>query len=160
MLMMAWYSIAQESKYILLCVINLLTLSLIYMVYRLIIININIPQQNDPYEFTRRLLDFFLATTICLVLATIFYAVKCFRNMMQGDYVFSVYGLPGQEQQIPEIQQNQQNSFNTDYLGYDGINGYTGNNNLVPDELAKKSKRASRIAEVQNARLSRRISID
>jgi len=163
MLLMAWYSIMQESKYILLCVINLLTLSLIYMVYR--IISINIPRPDDPYEFTRRLLTFFLATTICLVLFTIFYAIKCFKNMMQGNYVFTTYGLPGQEQNAPEIQQNIQNSFNTEYLGYSGYSGYTGNNtgnnnNLVPNETPKKSKRASKIAEVQNARLSRRISID
>lgn len=163
MLLMAWYSIMQESKYILLCVINLLTLSLIYMVYR--IISINIPRPDDPYEFTRRLLTFFLATTICLVLFTIFYAIKCFKNMMQGNYVFTAYGLPGQEQNAPEIQQNIPNSFNTEYLGYSGYSGYTGNNtgnnnNLVPNETQKKSKRASKIAEVQNARLSRRISID
>lgn len=156
MLLMAWYSIMQESKYILLCVINLLTLSLIYMVYRLI--SINIPRPDDPYEFTRRLLTFFLATTICLVLFTIFYAVKCFKNMMQGDYVFTTYGLPGQEQNAAEIQQNHQNSFNTEYLGYSGYSGNTGNN--VPNDPQKKSKRASKIAEVQNARLSRRISID
>jgi hypothetical protein len=162
MLLMAWYSITQESKYILLCVINLLTLSLIYMIYRLI--SINIPHEDDPYEFTRRLLTFFLATTICLVLATIFYAIKCFKNMMQGFYIFSVYGLPGHEQNTPEIQQNLQNSFNTEYLGYNGYTANTGNtgnnnnNNSVPNE--KVSKRASKIAEVQNARLSRRISID
>ncbi|GBB94445.1 hypothetical protein RclHR1_02360003 [Rhizophagus clarus] len=170
MLLMAWYSIMQESKYILLCVINLLALSLIYMVYRLISINISQHTDGgyDPYEFTRRLLSFFLATTICLVLATIFYAVKCFKNMMQGLYIFAAYGLPGQDQNVPEINQNnhnqnRQNSFNSEYLGYNGYNGYNGyteNNNLAPSDSQKKSKRASKIAEVQSARLSRRISID
>src|SRR5439155_7732492 len=99
MLLMAWYSITRESKYILLCVINILTLSVVYMVFRLI--SINVPQKGveDPYEFTRRLLTFFLATTIVLVLATIYYAIVCFRNLMHGIYILTVYGLPGQQQQ-------------------------------------------------------------
>jgi hypothetical protein len=169
MLLLAWYSITKESKYILLCVINVLTLSVIYMVFR--IISINLPPKGgyDPYEFTRRLLTFFLATTIVMVLATIYYAIVCFRNMMHGIYILTVYGLPGQQQQNIPVQQNYQNRFNSEYLGYDGYTGNNGNNGnnsyngnapTVPDEPNKPSKRASRIAEAQKVRLSRRLSID
>ena len=143
-------------------------LSLVYMIYR--IININLPHpsdpKQDPYLFTRRLLSFFLATTICLVIATVYYALVCFRNMMRGIYIFSVYGLPGREQQhMSAIQQNYlTNRFNTEYLGYDGYSGQSDYRvNDIPTtayDSKMKSKRASKIAEVAQSRLSRRLSID
>ncbi|CAI2182679.1 10653_t:CDS:2 [Funneliformis geosporum] len=161
MLLMAWYSVTKESKYILLSVVNLLILSLVYMGYRIIIINLPIKNERDPYLFTRRLLTFFLATTICLVIGTVYYASVSFRNMMRGVYVFSVYGLPGREEQhVSEI--NPGNDFNTEYLGYDAYSGYSGYRvDDSIDESKRKSKRASKIAEVaQNNRISRRLSID
>jgi hypothetical protein len=93
----------------------------------------------DPYEFTRRLLTFFLATTICLVLATIYYAIVCFKNMMHGIYVLTVYGLPGQQQPPQPYQPKhnhipaRQSRFNPEFLGYDGYSGsgYTGNNDYT-----------------------------
>ncbi|RIA85459.1 hypothetical protein C1645_715010 [Glomus cerebriforme] len=174
MLLMAWYSVMKENKYILLCVINLLTLSVIYLIYRLFKININISPQYDPYEFTRRLLTFSLATTIGLIISTIFYSLKCFKNMTDGHYIFAAYGLPGQEQKSPPMQDKI--SFNPEYLGYDGYTAGSNNNSNISINIDDKkiniddndvlydskraSKRASKIAEVQNARLSRRISLD
>ncbi|CAG8603726.1 8278_t:CDS:2 [Funneliformis mosseae] len=154
MLLMAWYSVTKESKYILLSVVNLLMLSVVYMVYRLITINLPNNRENDPYLYTRRLLSFSLTTTICLVIGTIYYALVSFRNMMRGIYVFSVYGLPSrEEQQVSGIQPG--NNFNSEYLGYDGYSGGT------VDDSQRKSKRASKIAEVaHHNRISRRLSID
>ncbi|KAF0442437.1 conserved fungal protein [Gigaspora margarita] len=93
MLLLAWFSVTMEMKYLLLSVINVYSLSLIYFAYRLVTVNvITSVDGTDPYEFTRRFLSFFLATTFGLVAVTVFYSVICFRNMMRGYYVLTVFG--------------------------------------------------------------------
>ncbi|CAG8593350.1 15005_t:CDS:2, partial [Gigaspora rosea] len=90
-LLMAWFSVSREMKYLLLSVINLSSVSLIYWGYRLI--TINLPRSGfDPYQFTRGFLTFFLVTIFVLVLITVYYSIICFRNMMRGVYIFAVYG--------------------------------------------------------------------
>ncbi|CAG8642932.1 23430_t:CDS:2, partial [Gigaspora rosea] len=80
----------------------------------------------DPYEFTRRFLSFFLATTFGLVAITVFYSVICFRNMMRGSYVLTVYGRS--ENEIEE-----------------GLGPYFGVDNLEPHSPKTMSKRQSAI---------------
>ncbi|CAG8658180.1 16532_t:CDS:2 [Acaulospora morrowiae] len=93
LMLMAWFSVTREMKYLLLSVINISCLSLIYLVYRLIKVNVSYSNNAwDPYRFTRRFLTFFLATTLVLMIATIFYGIICFRNMVKGIYVLTVYG--------------------------------------------------------------------
>ncbi|KAF0541029.1 conserved fungal protein [Gigaspora margarita] len=92
MLLMAWFSVSMEMKYLLLSVINLYSISLIYWAFRFITINLPTKSGFDPYEFTRRFLTFFLVTTFVLVLITVHYSIVCFRNMMRGFYIFAVYG--------------------------------------------------------------------
>ncbi|RIB05619.1 hypothetical protein C2G38_2047456 [Gigaspora rosea] len=98
MLVMAWFSVVKEMKYLLLSVINIYTLSLIYWVWRVIAVNI-IPnnQSSDPYLFTRRFLTFFLTTIIAFVIITIIYCIICFRNMKRGTYVLTVFGKSEKE---------------------------------------------------------------
>ncbi|CAG8621825.1 10393_t:CDS:1 [Acaulospora colombiana] len=93
MMLMAWFSVTRESKYLLLSVINLLGISMFYLIYKLVKVNL-IPSDGgwDPYRFTRRFLTFFLATTLVLVATTIYYGIICFKNMMEGTYVLTVYG--------------------------------------------------------------------
>ncbi|CAG8451562.1 6651_t:CDS:2 [Acaulospora morrowiae] len=86
-LLISWFSIVHEMKYLLLCVINMLCISLIYLIYELV--RINIVKDPDPYEFTRRFLTFFLSTTWCLIFFTVVYSIICFRNMMKGIYVIT-----------------------------------------------------------------------
>ncbi|CAG8467605.1 14295_t:CDS:2 [Dentiscutata erythropus] len=92
MLLIAWISVIMEKKYLLLSAINMYSISLVYWAFRFT--TINLPKQNgsDPYEFTRRFLTFFLVITFILVLITVHYSIVCFRNMMRGFYVLSVYG--------------------------------------------------------------------
>ncbi|CAG8526266.1 21196_t:CDS:2 [Dentiscutata erythropus] len=91
--------VTMEMKYLLLSVINIYSLSLIYWVYRLVTVNvITSTDGTDPYEFTRRFLSFFLATTFALVAITVFYSVICFRNMMRGIYVLTVFGRSENEE--------------------------------------------------------------
>ncbi|RIB13270.1 hypothetical protein C2G38_1975237, partial [Gigaspora rosea] len=97
MLLMAWFSVSMEMKYLLLSVITLYSVSLIYWAFRLITINLPTQSGFDPYEFTRRFLTFFLAVTFVLVLITVHYSIVCFRNMMRGIYIFAVYGRPENE---------------------------------------------------------------
>ena len=52
MLLMVLYSVLREMKYILLVVIILSIFSLLYMIYRLV--KINLSREKDPYKFTRR----------------------------------------------------------------------------------------------------------
>ncbi|CAG8758800.1 3098_t:CDS:2, partial [Racocetra persica] len=99
MLVMAWFSVTMEMKYLLLSVINIYSLSLIYWLYRLITVNIKLQTDDeDPYRFTRRFLTFFLATIVILVLATIIYSIICFRNMLRGLYVLTVFGRSAKEE--------------------------------------------------------------
>ncbi|RIB01980.1 hypothetical protein C2G38_1992071 [Gigaspora rosea] len=97
MLLMAWFSVSMEMKYLLLSVINLYSVSLIYWAFRFITINLPTQSGFDPYEFTRRFLTFFLVVTFVLVLITVHYSIICFRNMMRGIYIFAVYGRPENE---------------------------------------------------------------
>ncbi|CAG8477343.1 202_t:CDS:2 [Ambispora gerdemannii] len=91
MLLLAWWAATKEQKYAVLVVINILFLSEGYLLYRLV--RVNIKRDPDPYRFTRRFLSFFLATTFVLVAITIVYAIICFRNMMRGTYVLTVFGI-------------------------------------------------------------------
>ncbi|CAG8794292.1 14350_t:CDS:2, partial [Cetraspora pellucida] len=98
MLLLAWFSVTMEMKYLLLSVINIYSISLIYWVYRLVTVNLKtLKNGQDPYQFTRQFLSFFLATTLALVVFTVFYSVICFRNMMRGIYVLTVFGRPENE---------------------------------------------------------------
>ncbi|RIB01647.1 hypothetical protein C2G38_2256060 [Gigaspora rosea] len=127
MLLLAWISVSMEMKYLLLSVINIYSLSLIYWAYRLVTVNvITSIDGTDPYEFTRRFLSFFLATTFGLVAITVFYSVICFRNMMRGSYVLTVYGRS--ENEIEE-----------------GLGPYFGVDNLEPHSPKTMSKRQSAI---------------
>ncbi|CAG8801973.1 19130_t:CDS:2, partial [Dentiscutata erythropus] len=92
MLLISWFSVAMEMKYLLLSAINLYSISLIYWVYRIITIAHPSEDKFDPYEFTRRFLIFFLVITTVLLIVTIFYSIICVRNMMRGFYVLTVFG--------------------------------------------------------------------
>jgi len=87
MLLMAWYSVSKEMKYVLLAVIILTISSLPYMIYRLVRINLS-RSENDPYKFTRRSLTFTLCVSLGLVSVSIYYGIICFRNMNCEIYVY------------------------------------------------------------------------
>ncbi|CAG8465165.1 3970_t:CDS:2 [Diversispora eburnea] len=82
LLLMAWFSISHELKFVLLVVINCLCFSLIYFVWKLVKVNMKPKEGVDPYQFTRKFLTFFLSVTLFLVILTIIYASLCFRNMI------------------------------------------------------------------------------
>ncbi|CAG8638760.1 10156_t:CDS:2, partial [Cetraspora pellucida] len=133
MLLLAWFSVTMELKYLLLSVINIYSLSLIYWVYRLVTVNIKTSTDGtDPYQFTRRFLSFFLATTFALVAFTVFYSVVCFRNMMRGIYVLTVFGQPENE--------------------VEGRSPYLGVDNLSTQSPQFMSKRQSAIIQQQRLR--------
>ncbi|CAG8616243.1 12839_t:CDS:2 [Dentiscutata heterogama] len=78
MLLISWISVSMEKKYLLLSAINLYSISLIYWAYRLI--TVNLPVLNGA------------VVIFVLVLITVHYSIICFRNMMRGFYILSVYG--------------------------------------------------------------------
>ncbi|CAG8752614.1 4335_t:CDS:1, partial [Ambispora leptoticha] len=92
MLLLAWWAVTKEQKYGVLIVINLLCLCEGYLLYRLVRVNMKRDPDDDPYLYTRRFLTFFLTTTFVLVAITIVYAIICFRNMIRGTYVLTVFG--------------------------------------------------------------------
>ncbi|CAJ0625285.1 16276_t:CDS:2 [Entrophospora sp. SA101] len=143
MMAMAWYSVVKELKYLLLSVINALFVCLIYIGYKLVRINLpkyfNENPDSDPYQFTRRFLTFFLGVTFLLVIFSIIYAIICFRNMMNGIYVLTVYGVNNQAQESPHG-----NAFDEEEMS--GV--YS----------KQQSKRQSKITEL--ARFPRRLSLD
>lgn len=143
MMVMAWYSVVKELKYLLLSVINAMFVCLAYLGYKLV--RINLPKyfkedsSNDPYRFTRRFLTFFLGVTFLLVILSIIYAIICFRNMMNGIYVLTVYGQNIQAQESPHGDAfDEEEMSSVDYK--------------------RQSKRQSKITEL--ARFPRRLSLD
>ncbi|CAG8563920.1 13171_t:CDS:2, partial [Racocetra persica] len=131
MLLLAWFSVTMELKYLLLSVINIYSISLIYWAFRLVSVNLKPSGETDPYQFTRRFLSFFLATTFVLIAFTVFYSVICFRNMMRGVYVLTVFGQPENESE--------------------GRSPYLGVDNLSPTS-PRMSKRQSAILQQQRLR--------
>ncbi|CAG8577463.1 21042_t:CDS:2, partial [Gigaspora rosea] len=106
LLLISWVSVVYEMKYLLLSAINLYGISLIYWAFRLV--SICIPKSD--------------AVIIVLVLATVFYSVICFRNMMRGLYVLTVFGRPENEPEgrSPYVGTNNNYSGpNNNYLGAD-----------------------------------------
>ncbi|RHZ88528.1 hypothetical protein Glove_22g26 [Diversispora epigaea] len=97
LLLMAWFSVSHELKFVLIIVINCLVFSLIYFVWKLIKVNMKPKEGVDPYVFTRKFLTFFLSVTTLLIITTIIYASLCFRNMIRNIYVFTLFGAAGME---------------------------------------------------------------
>ncbi|CAG8575211.1 4943_t:CDS:2 [Dentiscutata erythropus] len=91
MLVIAWFSVIKEKKYLLLSAINLYAVSLIYWVYRLITVNLPVSDGS--------------VTTFVLVLITVYYSIVCFRNMSRGIYVLAVYRRP--EDEAEDFNRNQ-----------------------------------------------------
>ncbi|CAG8476839.1 45374_t:CDS:2 [Gigaspora margarita] len=147
-LLMSWVSVVYEMKYLLLSVINLYGISVIYWAYRLITICLPASSLSgsgsDPYEFTRRFLIFFLAIILVLVLVTVYYSIICFRNMMRGLYVLTVFGRPENEPEgrSPYVGTNNNHlNPNNNYLGTD--------DNLESPSSKRISKRESAIRQQQ-----------
>ncbi|KAF0560072.1 conserved fungal protein [Gigaspora margarita] len=143
-LLISWVSVMYEMKYLLLSAINLYGISVIYWAYRLISICIPSSSETDPYEFTRRFLIFFLAVILILVLITVLYSIICFRNMMRGLYVLTVFGRPENE---PEGRSPYVGT-NNNYLGPN--NNYLGtDDNLESPSSKRMSNRESAIRQQQ-----------
>ncbi|CAG8556882.1 10791_t:CDS:2, partial [Cetraspora pellucida] len=135
MLLMAWFAVKMELKYLLLSVINIYSISLIYWAFRLITINVHFSNTTtDPYEYTRRFLSFFLSVILVLVAFTVYFSVICFRNMMRGIYVLTVFG------------QNEDDQGGSSYLG---ASSYLGTNNSESPSTKHESKRQSAIRQQQ-----------
>ncbi|KAG9287675.1 hypothetical protein G9A89_000087 [Geosiphon pyriformis] len=93
MLVLAWYALRREQKYAMLVLNIILGGTTIYLTYRCVRVNIKRDPANDPYKFTRRSLTFSLTTTLLSVIATMAYAILCFRNFWRGTYVLTVFDM-------------------------------------------------------------------
>ncbi|CAG8701837.1 31496_t:CDS:2 [Gigaspora margarita] len=152
-LLISWVSVMYEMKYLLLSAINLYGVSVIYWAYRLISICIPSSSESDPYEFTRRFLIFFLTVILILVLITVLYSIICFRNMMRGLYVLTVFGRPENEPEGRSPYVGTNNNYlgpNNNYLGPN--NNYLGpNNNYLGTDDNLESPSSKRMSKRESA---------
>ncbi|KAJ1921191.1 hypothetical protein H4219_000790 [Mycoemilia scoparia] len=83
-LILVFYALHRENKWLMLFVIVCLGLSPIYFIYKFLRMYVNIDKYDDPYADTRKYLTFFIVTTFVLIIVTVANAWVCYRNFGTG----------------------------------------------------------------------------
>lgn len=87
-LSLALVAVYRENKVAMLAFITGGFLSIVYFIYRIVIIAKPRPDGADPYLHTRQFLIFTTVVAAALILFTIGVAIKCFLNVKNGVYIF------------------------------------------------------------------------
>jgi hypothetical protein len=131
-LSLALIAVYQENKIAMLTFIIGGFLSIVYFIYRIVIIARPRPEGADPYLHTRQFLIFTTAVAAALILITICVAIKCFLNVKNGIFIFKDKdGLKSKEYA------NQQSAIDHDSLDEFEMNGQSNATNktlLTPND--------------------------
>jgi hypothetical protein len=87
-LSLALIAVYQENKAAMLAFVTGGILSIVYFIYRIVVIARPRPSDDDPYLHTRQFLIFTTAVAAVLILFTVCVAIKCFLNVKNGIYIF------------------------------------------------------------------------